>query len=106
MTWSDGTTSEGWLRFGEAQAVTVAIAAEVGRRLSRGEGRPGAFTPAALFGHELATTLGGAHSRERARATPCTITSAGRPSGTWPEVHVAKRTPSSISTKSQSESPS
>ena len=64
VTWSDGTTSEGWLRLGEAQAVTVAIAAEVARRLVRGEGQPGAFTPAALFGHELATSLGGAYSRQ------------------------------------------
>lgn len=58
VTWHDGTTSEGWLRLGEAQAATVTIAADVVRRLAHGEGRPGAFTPAALFGHQLATGLG------------------------------------------------
>ncbi|MGI3780451.1 MAG: saccharopine dehydrogenase NADP-binding domain-containing protein, partial [Janthinobacterium lividum] len=57
VTWEDGTTSEGWLRLGEAQATTDAVAAEVTRRLVRGEGRPGAFTPAALFGHALANSL-------------------------------------------------
>ena len=31
--------------------------------LLRGEGRPGAFTPAALFGHALAGALGGVYSR-------------------------------------------
>lgn len=63
VTWTDGTTSEGWLRLGEAQAATDAIAAEVTRRLAYGEGRPGAFTPAALFGPELVTGLGGAYVR-------------------------------------------
>ena len=64
VTWSDGTTSEGWLRLSEAQATTDAVAAEVTRRLLHGEGHPGAFTPAALFGHELATALGGTYSRQ------------------------------------------
>ena len=59
VVWDDGTTSEGWLGLGEAQALTEAVAAEVVRRLLHGGGRPGAFTPAALFGHGLATDLGG-----------------------------------------------
>ena len=59
IVWDDGTTSEGWLRLGEAQATTDAVAAEVARRLLHGRGRPGAFTPAALFGPTLATDLGG-----------------------------------------------
>ncbi len=63
VTWEDGTTSEGWLRLGEAQAATDAITAEVTRRLVRGEGRPGAFTPAALFGYALAASVGGKYSR-------------------------------------------
>ena len=63
VTWTDGTTSEGWLALDEAQAATNAIAAEVTRRLARGDGRPGSFTPAALFGHGLAATLGGSYSR-------------------------------------------
>ena len=59
VVWDDGTTSEGWLALGEAQATTDAVAAEVARRLLHGRGRPGAFTPAALFGSALATDLGG-----------------------------------------------
>ena len=59
VLWADGTRAEGWLRLPEAQAATVAIAAETARRLAYGEGRPGAFTPAALFGAELATSIGG-----------------------------------------------
>ena len=63
VTWQDGTTSEGWLRLPEAQAATELVAAEVSRRLALGGGRPGAFTPAALFGPELATGLGGTYLR-------------------------------------------
>ncbi|HEY0238765.1 MAG TPA: saccharopine dehydrogenase NADP-binding domain-containing protein [Friedmanniella sp.] len=63
VTWTDATTSEGWLRLPEAQATTDAVAADVVRRLVAGEGRPGAFTPAALFGPALATSLGGVYSR-------------------------------------------
>ncbi|MGI3784796.1 MAG: hypothetical protein ACRYG2_28895, partial [Janthinobacterium lividum] len=63
VTWADGTTSEGWLGLGEAQETTDAVAAEVTRRLLRGDGRPGAFTPAALFGPELAAALGGTYTR-------------------------------------------
>jgi hypothetical protein len=59
LQWADGTTSEGWLRVGEAQAFTGAVPAEVVRRLLAGEGRPGAYTPAALFGPSLAEACGG-----------------------------------------------
>ena len=58
-TWNDGTTREVWLRLGDAQEVTIAGAVEVARRLAAGEGRPGAFTPGALFGADLATAIGG-----------------------------------------------
>lgn len=57
--WSDGTTREGWLRLGEAQAVTGAVPAEIVRRLLDGRGRPGASTPAAMFGTSLAQACGG-----------------------------------------------
>ena len=63
VTWEDATSTEGWLRLGEAQAATEAIAAEVTRRLALGNGRPGAFTPAALFGHELAASVGATFAR-------------------------------------------
>jgi hypothetical protein len=36
----------------------VATTAEVARRLAGGQARPGAYTPAALFGASLATDLG------------------------------------------------
>ena len=59
VEWADGTTQEGWLRVGDAQVFTGAVAAEIARRLLAGEGRPGAFTPAALFGPSLALACGG-----------------------------------------------
>jgi short subunit dehydrogenase-like uncharacterized protein len=58
VTWPDGTTREGWLRLGDAQAFTGAVPAEIAHRLLAGEGRPGAFTPAALFGPSLAEACG------------------------------------------------
>lgn len=59
VEWADGTTAEGWLRVGDAQTFTGAVPAELARRLLAGEGRPGAFTPAALFGPALALACGG-----------------------------------------------
>jgi short subunit dehydrogenase-like uncharacterized protein len=59
LEWADGTVREGWLRVGEAQAYTGAVPAEVARRLLAGSGRPGAATPAALFGSSLAEACGG-----------------------------------------------
>jgi short subunit dehydrogenase-like uncharacterized protein len=55
----DGSTREGWLRAGEAMAFTATAAAGVASRLSRNEGRPGAYTPGSLFGAELAEKAGG-----------------------------------------------
>ncbi len=58
-TWADGTTREGWLRAGEAMEFTSSAAAEVAVRLARGEGRPGAYTPARALGPEVAEAAGG-----------------------------------------------
>jgi short subunit dehydrogenase-like uncharacterized protein len=58
LEWPDGTIREGWLQLGDAQAFTGAVAAEIARRLLAGQGRPGAFTPAALFGADLAQSCG------------------------------------------------
>jgi short subunit dehydrogenase-like uncharacterized protein len=58
VTWPDGTTREGWLRLGDAQAFTGAVPAEIAHRLLAGQGRPGAYTPAALFGPTLAESCG------------------------------------------------
>jgi short subunit dehydrogenase-like uncharacterized protein len=59
VEWADGTVREGWLRLGDAQTYTGAVPAEVAQRLLAGEGRPGAYTPAALFGTSLAESCGG-----------------------------------------------
>jgi short subunit dehydrogenase-like uncharacterized protein len=59
VQWPDGTVQDGWLRVGDAQAFTGAVPAEAARRLLAGEGRPGTFTPAALFGPSLAQACGG-----------------------------------------------
>ncbi|WP_228003238.1 hypothetical protein [Nocardia australiensis] len=61
LRWADGTTREGWLRVGEAHAYTGAVPAEIARRLLAGEGKPGAHTPAALFGPALAEACGGSY---------------------------------------------
>jgi hypothetical protein len=58
VEWDDGTARDGWLRLGDAQDFTVAATAEVARRLAGQLGKPGAYTPAALFGASLATDLG------------------------------------------------
>jgi hypothetical protein len=59
VQWADGSVREGWLRAGEGMSFTAKIAAEVAFRLARNEGPPGAYTPGALFGPELAVTAGG-----------------------------------------------
>ncbi len=59
VRWADGTGRTGWLRTGDASAFTAAVLAEVAHRLLRGGGRPGAYTPAALFGPSLAEACGG-----------------------------------------------
>ena len=59
VTFADGSVREGWMRAGDAMDFTAASAAEVARRLLSGEGRPGAFTPCALFGAEMAESAGG-----------------------------------------------
>jgi len=59
VRWPDGTSRDGWLRADDGMDFTAAVAAEVTRRLLQGEARPGAFTPAAGFGPELAVACGG-----------------------------------------------
>ncbi|MFE7031440.1 saccharopine dehydrogenase NADP-binding domain-containing protein [Streptomyces sp. NPDC057621] len=61
VTWADGENREGWLRLGDAQEFTGAVSAEIARRLLAGEGRPGLYTPAALFGPTLAESCGAAY---------------------------------------------
>ncbi len=59
IQWPDGTDQQGWLRLGDAQAFTATVAAKVAERLLQGKGQPGAYTPGALFGPELAEAAGG-----------------------------------------------
>lgn len=59
VDWSSGTVREGWLRVGDGMGFTAAVAAEVTQRLLKGEGRPGSYTPGALFGPELSEAVGG-----------------------------------------------
>lgn len=59
IDWPDGTSREGWLRVGEAMAFTSNVLVEAAIRLSSGDERPGAYTPAAVFGPGLATAAGG-----------------------------------------------
>lgn len=59
VTWADGTSREGWLRADDGMDYTADVAAETAARLARGEGKPGAYTPAAAFGADLATAAGG-----------------------------------------------
>ena len=63
VTWPDGTTREGWLKAGEAMDFTAEVTAAVAARLARGEGKPGAYTPAAAFGPDLAVAAGAEISR-------------------------------------------
>ncbi|MGW3964376.1 hypothetical protein ACWED2_31490 [Amycolatopsis sp. NPDC005003] len=59
VTWPGGTTREGWLRADEAMDFTAAVVAETAARLARGEGKPGAHTPASALGADLAEAAGG-----------------------------------------------
>ena len=45
--------------FGQSVTFTATVAAEVAHRLLTGQGRPGTYTPAALFGSSLAEACGG-----------------------------------------------
>lgn len=59
VTWPDGTTRDGWLRAGEGMDFTNAVVVEVAARLARGEGKPGAHTPASALGPDVAEAAGG-----------------------------------------------
>jgi short subunit dehydrogenase-like uncharacterized protein len=58
LEWRDGTHREAWLRTGEGYSFTARVAARTAARISDGQGRPGAFTPGALFGADLARDAG------------------------------------------------
>jgi len=58
LEWLDGTHREAWLRTGEGYSFTARVAAHTAIRLSDGHVDPGAFTPGALFGADLARSAG------------------------------------------------
>jgi short subunit dehydrogenase-like uncharacterized protein len=58
LEWPDGTHRVAWLRTGEGYGFTAKVAAHTAARLSDGQGLPGAFTPGALFGADLARDAG------------------------------------------------
>lgn len=58
VSWADGQERDGWLRTADGMDFTAAVVTQVTVRLLNGEGRPGAYTPGALFGPELATACG------------------------------------------------
>jgi len=59
VTWSDGQLAEGWLRAGDGMDYTADVSATIVAALLAGRGKPGAFTPAMAFGHEIAVEAGG-----------------------------------------------
>ena len=59
VEWSDGVVRVGWLRAGDGYAFLAHAAAGVTQRMLDGKGRPGCFTPGALFGTSLALEAGG-----------------------------------------------
>jgi hypothetical protein len=59
VEWGSEPPRHGWLRTGDAMAFTADVMARVAIRLANGEGTPGAYTPGALFGFELACECGG-----------------------------------------------
>ncbi|MUL62956.1 saccharopine dehydrogenase [Mycobacterium sp. CBMA 234] len=58
LEWPDGTHREAWLRTGEGYTFTAKVAAQTAARLGDGRGLPGAFTPGAHFGADLARDAG------------------------------------------------
>jgi len=73
VEWTSGMVREGWLRVGDGTDFTASITAEVARRLLNGEGRPGAHTPGALFGSQLAEDLGGTFILHESSTTTRTL---------------------------------
>ncbi|MFJ4654870.1 saccharopine dehydrogenase NADP-binding domain-containing protein [Nocardia sp. NPDC088792] len=56
--WDGGETHQAWLQTGEGYGFTSRVAATVAARIADGDARAGAFTPAALFGADLARSAG------------------------------------------------
>jgi short subunit dehydrogenase-like uncharacterized protein len=59
VEWASGAVRDGWFRVDDAMLFTVNVMAEVVTRLAQSASRPGAYTPGALFGADLAIAAGG-----------------------------------------------
>ncbi|MFF3488907.1 hypothetical protein ACFYXC_37435 [Streptomyces sp. NPDC002701] len=59
VEWADGTRHEGWLRAGDGMDFTADVTPTLTELLARGVGKPGAWTPAAALGADLAATADG-----------------------------------------------
>jgi len=57
VEWDDGTVKTGWLKTNDASVFTNGTFAEIAFRLANNQGRPGVFTPGALFGYQLALNV-------------------------------------------------
>lgn len=79
VTWPNGQVRHGWLRAGEATDFAAAVAAQVAVRLRAGQGRPGAHTPGALFGAELAEAVGASITVEGGPDIPAEASGAQPP---------------------------
>ena len=67
IEWPDGLVRTGWLRAGDGYVFLARTCALVAQRLLDGKGRPGCFTPGALFGSSLAVEAGGTFVLEEMR---------------------------------------
>ena len=59
IDWPDGTRREGWLRADDAMGYTADAVTAVVARFADGNRPAGAYTPAAVFGPEIAAAAGG-----------------------------------------------
>ena len=59
VTWPDGSRREGWLQADDAMDYTANVVVAVLECLAAGTAKPGAYTPAAAFGPEIAVSASG-----------------------------------------------
>ena len=77
LTWADGSSRTAWLGTDDAMEFTARAAAKVARRLTAGDGRPGAHTPGGLFGWQLAEAAGARLEVEEPHATSARSSGTG-----------------------------
>ncbi|HXA10904.1 MAG TPA: saccharopine dehydrogenase NADP-binding domain-containing protein [Mycobacterium sp.] len=70
LDWANGETRAGWLRMGDGYAFSGKVAATAVRAQLAGEVPPGAHTPAAVLGPQLAYQAGATLVIDQANSTP------------------------------------